>query len=191
MWHHEFPEFAIETIRLRTFDDWPKIMKQKPEAMSDAGFFYTQISDRVLCFSCGGGICKWEENDDPWEQHAIWYSKCEYLLLVKGPEYVATTIKKFGPVQNGNEPSASSQLNYEHAKSNSNDNSSQSSTDKAQNDNAKTNDTRLCRICYVNEYNTIFLPCSHIVACTRCAAAQNKCPICRKKFESVNRIFMP
>lgn len=38
----DFPEFAIETMRLQTFDIWPKFMKQRPKELSDAGFFYTK-----------------------------------------------------------------------------------------------------------------------------------------------------
>lgn len=69
----EFPEYGIELARLRSFDEWPRSMKQKPEQLSDAGFFYTEKSDRVICFSCGGGLRDWDEKDDPWEQHALWY----------------------------------------------------------------------------------------------------------------------
>lgn len=86
--HPDFPEFAIETVRLQTFDEWPKTLKQRPKQLSDAGFFYTQKGDRVICFSCGGGLCDWVEQDDPWEQHAIWYDKCEYLRLVKGFDFI-------------------------------------------------------------------------------------------------------
>lgn len=34
-----FPEFAIGTVLLRSFKDWPKAMKQTPEELSEAGFF--------------------------------------------------------------------------------------------------------------------------------------------------------
>lgn len=76
---------SIETARLRSFDVWPKSMKQTPKKLSDAGFFYTKTGDCVICFSCGGGLCDWDEEDDPWEQHALWHSKCDYLQLIKGP----------------------------------------------------------------------------------------------------------
>lgn len=197
MWRHDYPEFAIETMRLRSFEDWPKMMKQKPDVMSDAGFFYTQISDRVICFSCGGGLCKWDEKDDPWEQHALWYSKCKYLLLMKGPEYVAATNEKYGPAQSekntGNAPSFSSLFKFERTNGNKKSNDCNASSSKKQEEKKtrKIDDSKLCRICFVNEYNTIFLPCGHIVACAKCAAAQNKCPICREKFESISRIFLP
>lgn len=90
----DFPEYVIERARLRSFDEWPKVLKQTPEQLSAAGFFYTQREDRVICFCCGGGIRAWEEHDDPWEQHALHYGKCDYLKLMKGPEYVASVKEK-------------------------------------------------------------------------------------------------
>lgn len=199
----EFPEFAIETIRLRSFADWPKMMRQTPEDLSDAGFFYTQISDRVICFSCGGGLCKWDKSDDPWEQHAIWYSTCNYLQLMKGQKYIAAIEKKFGRIQKNKDnedatPSTSSaQKKDKNASNNSNKDGSSSSwsTNKNKNKNKnpskKSNDTRLCNICCVNEYNTVFLPCGHVVACVKCAVAQTTCPICREPLKSMNRIYLP
>jgi len=35
----DHPEYAIESVRLRSFTDWPRTMKQKPEQLSEAGFF--------------------------------------------------------------------------------------------------------------------------------------------------------
>lgn len=67
----EYPNYAIEAKRLESYEDWPKFMKQKPKELSDAGFFYTGKSDRVKCFSCGGGLKDWEAGDEPWEQHAM------------------------------------------------------------------------------------------------------------------------
>lgn len=63
-WQHpEYPEFAIESVRLRSFTDWPKALNQKPGELSEAGFFYTNRGDRVICFSCGGGLRDWNRGD--------------------------------------------------------------------------------------------------------------------------------
>lgn len=195
----EFPEYAVERIRLRSFEDWPTVMKQKPEELADAGFFYTQISDRVICFSCGGGLRMWDDNDDPWEQHAIWYKKCNYLQLVKGPEFIAAVEKRFGIIQKrknnnkkSNSTATSTQENGHSSCSDDNkDNNSLPQNTNDQNNDTKLDDTRSCRICYVDEYNTVFLPCGHILACAKCAATQTECPLCRKRFESINRIYFP
>lgn len=89
----EFPDFYTETLRLQTFEMWPKTLKQTPQELAAAGFFYTQKDDRVICFCCGGGLHSWEEKDDPWEQHVWHYGECEYSKLTKGAAYI-TSIKE-------------------------------------------------------------------------------------------------
>lgn len=198
--HPDFPEFAIETARLRSFDEWPKTMKQKPEQLSDAGFFYTQKGDRVICFSCGGGLRDWDEQDDPWEQHALWYSKCDYLRLMKGPQYIEAVKAKFDKSneKNSGNSSPSSQESEASACSSSSSSSASSTPvnskscggDKDdQTPDVKLCESRLCKICYSSEYNTAFFPCGHVIACTKCASSVTKCPLCRKPFERVMRVF--
>lgn len=101
--HSDFPDYAAEKTRLRSFDGWPKALKQTPQQLSEAGFFYTQKSDRVICFCCGGGLCAWDEKDCPWEQHALNHGECDYLKLMKGPEYIATVKEKLKVVQEDSE----------------------------------------------------------------------------------------
>lgn len=48
---------------------------------------------------------------------------------------------------------------------------------------------KLCKICYGAEYNTAFLPCGHVVACAKCASSVTKCPLCRKPFTDVMRVY--
>lgn len=203
--HPDFPEFAIETARLRSFDEWPKTMKQKPKQLSDAGFFYTQKGDRVICFSCGGGLRDWDEQDDPWEQHALWYDVCDYLRLVKGPEYIEAVKEKFAKGQqsennsNGTiSPSSQESVAESCSSATSSSSSSTYSTpvnvcsgaDKDdQSSDTKLCESRLCKICYSSEYNTAFFPCGHVIACTKCASSVTKCPLCRKPFERVMRVF--
>ncbi|XP_076303913.1 baculoviral IAP repeat-containing protein 3-like [Lasioglossum baleicum] len=83
-----YPEYGTNNARLRTFETWPKIMAQTKKTLTDAGFFYTGKSDKIRCHHCGGGLKGWGLEHDPWEQHAKWFSKCSYLLMVKGPDYV-------------------------------------------------------------------------------------------------------
>nr|AAW21999.1 inihibitor of apoptosis-1 like protein [Aedes aegypti] len=56
--------------------------------------------------------------------------------------------------------------------------------------NRKLDTSRTCKICYVNEYNTAFSPCGHVVACAKCASSVTKCPLCRKPFTNVMRIYL-
>lgn len=187
-YHHKqrtyYFEFAIESTRLRSFDKWPKSMKQKPEQLADAGFFYTQIGDRVICFSCGVGLYEWSETDDPWEEHALCYEECDYLRLVKGVEFIESVKKKFNKTENKiNIQSSSSTLPTVATATLSTHNNS-SDEDK------KHPDSRLCRICYSNEFNSVFLPCGHVTACIKCALSVIKCPLCQKPYESIKKVYI-
>lgn len=82
------PHLEIEANRLKTFKEWPINLKMRPAELSDAGFFYTGMGDRVQCFSCAGGLKNWEEDDVAWEQHALWYPNCDYLKLIRGQKYI-------------------------------------------------------------------------------------------------------
>lgn len=189
----EHPEFAVEAKRLETYEDWPKTMRQKPQQLSDAGFYYTGKGDRVCCFSCGGGLKDWEENDDPWEQHGMWYGKCEYLKLMKGADFIAKMAKRRDEIckkpSEGTSSccSQSSQGSLKEAPSTSIDQHTESSEKSDEEEEKK--DSKLCKICYVNEYNTIFLPCGHVIACAKCASSVAKCPACRQPFDNVMRVY--
>ncbi|CAO1309604.1 unnamed protein product [Diamesa hyperborea] len=191
----EHPEYAIEAKRIESYEDWPKTMRQKPQQLSDAGFYYTGKGDRVCCFSCGGGLKDWEENDEPWQQHAMWYSKCEYLKLMKGMEFInemAKVREELSYEKSHESPSVSSSPNGSQESS-----LSATQTMDVEQLSLEDNDepiniekeSKLCKICYVNEYNTIFLPCGHVIACAKCASSVSKCPACRQPFETLTRVY--
>lgn len=47
-----------------------------------------------------------------------------------------------------------------------------------------------CIICCDNKINVAFIPCGHFVCCHECAnKCKKKCPICRKKFKSLQKIY--
>jgi hypothetical protein len=109
------PDFRSFVKRFKSFLSWPTDHRQSGNEMAKAGFFYTGkscynfftfivfkiiscesfnfnfsgIEDRVYCFHCGGGYHKWEANDDPWKEHAKWNPKCDFLLMVKGADFVS------------------------------------------------------------------------------------------------------
>ncbi|CAD6201310.1 GSCOCG00000111001-RA-CDS [Cotesia congregata] len=43
-----------------------------------------------------------------------------------------------------------------------------------------TDDALKCIICYNEVLGVLFLPCRHMVACTRCAEIMNFCLLCKK-----------
>lgn len=89
------PEFATERARLASFTGWSPSMAQRPEQMANAGFFYTGRGDCVKCFFCDGECRSWETHDDPWEQHALHFGRCEFVKTVKGAGFVGYVGAKF------------------------------------------------------------------------------------------------
>ncbi|XP_067914728.1 baculoviral IAP repeat-containing protein 7-like [Heterodontus francisci] len=81
-------EMEMEEARLSTFENWPANLTIRPPQLARAGFFYTGHRDNVKCFHCDGELRNWELGDDPWMEHAKWFPRCEYLLQVKGRDYV-------------------------------------------------------------------------------------------------------
>ncbi|XP_040590710.1 baculoviral IAP repeat-containing protein 3 isoform X1 [Mesocricetus auratus] len=77
-----------QAARLRTFFSWPSRALVDPQHLASAGFYYTGHSDDVKCFCCDGGLRCWESGDDPWVEHAKWFPRCEYLIRIKGQEFV-------------------------------------------------------------------------------------------------------
>ncbi|KAH8256995.1 hypothetical protein KR038_001052, partial [Drosophila bunnanda] len=223
----EYPEFAVESARRRTFDAWPRNLKQKPHQLAEAGFFYTGVGDRVRCFSCGGGLKDWDDNDEPWEEHARWLSQCRFVKLMKGQVYIDTVSVKPIPVEekeadvgplaeeavttatSRSTTSAEEELSSSAASSSGdvapsapsaaktattrifekNAESTAASSAPAASNGSTIPEEKLCKICYGAEYNTAFLPCGHVVACAKCASSVTKCPLCRKPFTDVMRVY--
>lgn len=54
-----------------------------------------------------------------------------------------------------------------------------------------TTDDKVCKICYCNEYNVVFVPCGHVVACAECvlSLSDKTCPLCREKFSKAMQVF--
>nr|XP_037280999.1 baculoviral IAP repeat-containing protein 7-A-like isoform X1 [Rhipicephalus microplus] len=88
------PSQASPDARLRTFEKWPTTCPKRPQELVVAGFFYIGVNDYTKCFHCDGGLCNWDVNDDPWEEHARWFPRCQFVLLSKGESYVQDCLKR-------------------------------------------------------------------------------------------------
>ncbi|KAL3974584.1 olfactory receptor [Sarotherodon galilaeus] len=84
-----YPEMEAEDSRLTTFHNWPTEASIQPDVLARAGFFYTGHGDNVKCFYCDGGLRNWEPGDDPWQEHAKWFPRCEFLIQSRGQEYIS------------------------------------------------------------------------------------------------------
>uniref|UniRef100_A0A7N8XF89 RING-type E3 ubiquitin transferase n=1 Tax=Mastacembelus armatus TaxID=205130 RepID=A0A7N8XF89_9TELE len=78
-----------EDSRLTTFHNWPTEASVQPDVLARAGFFYTGHGDNVKCFYCDGGLRNWEPGDDPWQEHAKWFPRCEFLIQSRGQDYIS------------------------------------------------------------------------------------------------------
>lgn len=85
----DFPSLMDQSNRLATFAGWPETSKKTPGQLSHAGFFYNGRGERVTCFACGVDKSKkWRLKADPWAEHAILNSKCDFLKMVKGSAFI-------------------------------------------------------------------------------------------------------
>lgn len=93
----KFPKFFDKIIRLESFSTWPETLAKKSEQLTRAGFFYDQVNERVVCFSCGvSNSIEWRIRDEPWKYHALVCEEtCDYLTMVKGSDYIASVRKNY------------------------------------------------------------------------------------------------
>ncbi|KAK4883074.1 hypothetical protein RN001_006393 [Aquatica leii] len=195
--------YATLESRLNSFSEWPRSLKQKPEELAAAGFFYNGKGDQTICFHCGGGLKDWEDDDNPWEQHAKWFSKCNFVRIQKGQEYISEICSKQEAVLTPEQAAsihipATNNLNItpvNQPKDNVSPLASEPTENKAKelvaSENSKVSNTNtLCKICYGKEVGVVFLPCGHIVACIDCAPALTTCAVCRKPLKATVRAFL-
>ncbi|XP_046670435.1 death-associated inhibitor of apoptosis 1 isoform X2 [Homalodisca vitripennis] len=147
-----FPNFATLEARLRSYDLWPIALKLKPKILSEAGFFYTGKGDQTICFHCGGGLKDWEESDEPWVEHARWFSKCNFVLLIKGKDFVDKVCGR-----NMSKGKSKSEENVSKLVPESCIKEEKNTSQKEVQGESKTEHTGLCKICYNDEMGLVFV----------------------------------
>lgn len=55
----------------------------------------------------------------------------------------------------------------------------------------KNDNKFICKICYVMDFDTVFLPCGHVMACFSCTNKMLNCPACRGKLNQIKHIYFP
>lgn len=78
------PEYLLFKHRLKSFTSWPPQLSQNKTDLAQAGLFYNNVSDRVVCFACGVMLYEWKPHDDPWIEHCKHARHCVYLNMVGG-----------------------------------------------------------------------------------------------------------
>ncbi|XP_060855834.1 death-associated inhibitor of apoptosis 1-like [Metopolophium dirhodum] len=84
----EYPQYTSFLSRLKTFDSHSPRSCQDKYSLAECGFTYSGTGDLVQCHYCGLLLGQWEENDEVWQQHAMYNSKCVFVLLYKGMEFI-------------------------------------------------------------------------------------------------------
>lgn len=95
----KYPEYSTIESRNRSFSTWTSTV-QDSTVLAQAGFYYLGSGDEVRCFYCDGGLRNWLIGDDPWIEHARWFPKCPFVILVKGPAYIKNVLER---TQNSNQ----------------------------------------------------------------------------------------
>ncbi|XP_063538072.1 death-associated inhibitor of apoptosis 2-like [Cydia strobilella] len=149
-----YPNYSTEDARLSTFFDiWPKAIKPSYQPK-------TLLARR----------------DVPWEQHALWFSNCYYLLLVKGLQYIQRII---------NEACMKDETSAAAVQQRQQSPPSLSSALAAYNESHHG----FCKVCMEDELNVCLVPCGHIVTCAKCSMVISKCVVCRSKIDKRVRIY--
>ncbi|CAL4254816.1 unnamed protein product, partial [Meganyctiphanes norvegica] len=175
-----FRNFITEDSRVASFCSWPDTISQKPKALAEAGFFYKNLSDHVMCFHCGGGLRNWRDAADPWTEHAKHYPQCNFVILMDNhkPE------KKEPAVPDSQIPAVN---DPKHSGGVSTDSLRKISTDSLR----KISNDHICKICLDGPLEVVFLPCTHLATCASCATTQSRCPVCRADIQHVVKIKIP
>ncbi|XP_033118499.1 putative inhibitor of apoptosis isoform X2 [Anneissia japonica] len=79
---------AIFDTRLVTFLSWPIQSIISETSLAKAGFFYTQKSDMVECYSCHGKIKDWQIGDDAFKEHKRHFPRCPLVQNIQIDEDV-------------------------------------------------------------------------------------------------------
>lgn len=158
--HH--PHYSSMNARIASFANWPSQMRPKPHELADAGWFYTGHGDETICFFCNGAVKHWDRDDDPWVEHARWFRNCDYVRIEKGPDYVQQVMSEACVVRASGSSAGGEPTNQ---------------------------DQNLCKICCERVRDVCFYPCGHVFACAKCAAELSKCPMCRKNFKTITRLY--
>ena len=76
----QYKKYIDYTERLGTYRQWPRYSLPRPETLTKAGLFYSQIGDIVTCFHCGTTLSDWQPFDDPLTRHATESKYCDFVI---------------------------------------------------------------------------------------------------------------
>lgn len=166
-----FPEYANFQTRLGSFEKslLNSIVNNSKWEFTEAGFFYTGKDDETICYYCGGGLKDWQEDDQPWEEHARWFPRCPFVLVNKGQDFVNTYCERINKCASVRK---------------------RCSTKDFVTDEPVQKQGLECIVCLSAEREIVFLPCKHCCSCTMCGLSVDNCVYCRTPITSVMKVFL-
>ena len=153
----EYPKYNTMESRLLTFESW-RSDHVAPQALAEAGFFYTSEDDIVTCFHCGVSVCDWIHEEKAWTSHAKHSPLCTFIYIKCGIRFIDSCLKGNTMVR----PNASII--------------------------EPGNDRYKCKVCLEKEIGVCYFPCDHSVTCIDCAPGISRCPMCREPISGVFRM---
>ncbi|KAK7506303.1 hypothetical protein BaRGS_00002415 [Batillaria attramentaria] len=175
------PQFAFPSVRIWTYEGWPREHPQRPPVLADAGLFYAGYGDCVLCYSCGIGLRHWSPMDNAWIEHARWRPACFYVRNIQGVEFVEVAQEM---TRNNRHPT------YEEVRLEANrrqqaiEQGEDQAAPPALPGDREREMNLLCKVCYMREMCIVLMPCRHLAVCENCSGRAFACPICRSRVES-------
>ena len=169
--------------RLDSYKLWPMSLSQRPEHMADAGFYYTQSGNRLLCFSCGGGLKDWTPKDTPWYEHARWFPRCQYLILKRGKEFINRIQREISLEIQPNH-------SFSDATASQRNMTLDEETTLFEPSKTATAGSLLCLLCGIRHVEMIYLPCGHMITCHGCVEKEPNCVRCGSKFVAYVHAFL-
>ncbi|XP_026290013.1 death-associated inhibitor of apoptosis 1 isoform X2 [Frankliniella occidentalis] len=198
------PAYATLDARIESYESWPIGLKLRPQELAEAGFFFTGLGDKTMCFQCGGGLKDWAETDDPWREHALRFSRCSHVVQTKGQDFIAEVLGKRPATLTPEEiralaiPKEYLNVVQQHPlpeeTSEASSSSSVSEESNKPQEVSKTptksiDDAGACKICFSEEIGVAFLPCGHLVSCVKCVPSLETCAVCREPISATVRVY--
>ncbi|KAE9522042.1 hypothetical protein AGLY_017562 [Aphis glycines] len=196
-------EFVSLESRVRSFEKYKNSNSQNVLTLSQSGLVYIGDGeeDQMVCFCCGHGLMWWEANDNPWVEHARWFPRCNYVRLCQGNNFVEFSNSIYRQTKffenSGRALLDRSVPGYSQGTTTRSYAFASTEFDKMGYDfvevegvgeNTESDETILCKICYKERLEVMFIPCGHITACIQCSVALETCSICRQHISVMMRV---
>lgn len=161
--------FANKITRLASFGNRKSILGSPLlDHICDDGFFSSASGEKIVCFYCNLVISSLAHNEDVFVRHRQDSPHCHWALYGKIPpkeqhkQIDFFTSKYISFLEN--------KLQHH------------------QNLNNKLKEEKLCKICWNNEFDTVFNPCGHTTCSTCLTKLHHICCVCRTQIKNPIKI---